>query len=80
MILPILIGNIVQIDPTEIQGEKMKQENITAVEVPDGEWFMVIRTNTWYKKIGGGVDFVQGEQIPSGTTSLVANEEEVIQG
>lgn len=60
--------------------EQMKVEDMTAVEVPDGTWFMIIRTNTWYKKVSGGTEFVSAEQIPTGKVTLVSNEEEVIEG
>lgn len=50
---------------------------MTAVEVPDDQWFFVPRTHIWYQKTGGGVAYVTATQVGSTKVHLIANEEEI---
>jgi hypothetical protein len=49
-----------------------------AKDVPNGEWFMVLRNKKWYKKIRNTPAYVVGTQIGVLTDFQIPAHEEVV--
>ena len=50
---------------------------LKAADIPVGEWFFVLRTHKWFKKIGENETYVEGTQIGSLSTHNIPKDEEV---
>ncbi len=50
---------------------------MTAIEVKDNDWFMVIRTKKWYRKKRNGNTYTEGFQIGDNKKYLIPNEEPI---
>lgn len=50
---------------------------MTASEVSNNTWFMVIRTKQWYKKTGENQQYVEASQIGNFATHNIPKDEPV---
>ena len=51
---------------------------MTALKVPEGEWFMVNRNKKWYKKKRSGSTYTEGYVIGNKKKYLIPNDEPVM--
>lgn len=48
-----------------------------AHEVKDGDWFYVIRTKSWYKRVGVNLSYVEATVIGDNTQYNIPKDEDV---